>query len=109
MVHVKPSELAMDDPLLTLLQSYADEYGIAELMLLPLTAGDRIIGVLGLLRDGGAPAYEQPTVDTATALASTAALGLETTSALSNALEGAAIREAEAATAEAAVERTPGP
>jgi len=29
--------------------------------------------------------------------------------ALSNALEGAAIREAEAATAEAAVERTPGP
>ena len=84
-VRLAGSDLPQGDPLKALLQSYADDYGLSSLLLLPLTAGDRVIGVLGLVRDGGASAYENETIDEITALTSTAALGLETTSAVANA------------------------
>jgi diguanylate cyclase (GGDEF)-like protein/PAS domain S-box-containing protein len=84
-VRLAGTDLAPSDPLSALLQPYANDYGLASLVLLPISAGDRVIGVLGLVRDGGAPAYQDQMIDEIAALTSTAALGLETASSLANA------------------------
>jgi diguanylate cyclase (GGDEF)-like protein/PAS domain S-box-containing protein len=84
-VQLTPDELARDDALARLLKPYVDAYGVAATLLVPLHAGDRVIGVLALSRDGGASSYEDDTVEQVTALASTATLALENAIATSNA------------------------
>jgi diguanylate cyclase (GGDEF)-like protein/PAS domain S-box-containing protein len=84
-VRLADDELRADDPVLALLTPYAEDFGLAGVLLVPLVAGDRVIGVLALARDGGASAYDDDAVGQVTTLASTAALGLETASALANA------------------------
>jgi diguanylate cyclase (GGDEF)-like protein/PAS domain S-box-containing protein len=78
-------ELTPGDPLPALLQPYVDNFGFAGLLLISLYAGDRVIGLLGLIRDGGASAYEDDTVELVSALTTTASLGLESALALTNA------------------------
>ena len=73
------------DPVIAMVRSYADRFGLGGVLLIPLHATGRVIGVVGLVRDGGAPAYDDETIERATALAHTAAFGLDSSLAIANA------------------------
>ncbi|MFL6239567.1 MAG: diguanylate cyclase [Actinomycetes bacterium] len=76
--------LATDDPYADVLQDYVETFGLGEVMLVPLSAGTTV-GVLGLLRDGGAAPYEDDTVEQIGSLSGIAAFALRNALAVINA------------------------
>jgi diguanylate cyclase (GGDEF)-like protein/PAS domain S-box-containing protein len=69
--------------------AYADDFGMAGLLVLPLASRDHRTGVLGVVRDGAANGVSEPYTDVevseAAALARTTAIGLDNALALAEA------------------------